>query len=568
MSTLFSNSFKKKLNPKLHEKGAAARGLSIRAKMVITFVAVILMMSILNVTMMINSAKYNNQYDTILSNITYANEINGVVKTNIDSVMREIIFGKVKFEDGTQYAIIDDAKKKVEIIKQRVDTSDSRTKLDVVQRTLDSLKGNIDRIGKEMNGKSAEENEKALEELRDVSTIVEEGVQDFIQFELKHSGTVKKEMQDKFKGTIVINLIAFCAIMLISLGAAWGISGSIANPIKELCQKTARIAKGDLTVGEFRVNTKGEVRELATAFNDMLDSLKGIIGKVYEVSGKVSMTATHLHKGAEQNTLSSQEIAVSSMKMSEGIASQHMESQKTMDSVKNVFEVFNDILDNSNKIMNNANQSVSLAREGNDYIDGFMEQLKGITAVIFDASEATGKLYESANEMSNILKTIGDISSQTNLLALNASIEAARAGEAGKGFAVVAQEIRKLAEESGISAKKIGDIIGIVQVESDVINDKMKDSIEKITVGNETAEKAAKYFESIKDANAVVNEDIVKIASELKAVSKSVEGINTSMEQIGEIANENQLASETISASVEEQTANLEEVTSMASVLS
>ena len=61
------------------------------------------------------------------------------------------------------------------------------------------------------------------------------------------------------------------------------------------------------------------------------------------------------------------------------------------------------------------------------------------------------------------MASIENVAVRTNLLALNAAIEAAHAGEAGKGFAVVAEEVRKLAQQSGVESSRIAQIVAQIQ---------------------------------------------------------------------------------------------------------
>lgn len=81
-------------------------------------------------------------------------------------------------------------------------------------------------------------------------------------------------------------------------------------------------------------------------------------------------------------------------------------------------------------------------------------------------------IQDEIKKMDSIIDYIKVISDSTNLLGLNAAIEAARAGEQGRGFTVVAGEIRKLAENSKVSAKQIAEtLIGVRTSINNILDD-------------------------------------------------------------------------------------------------
>ncbi len=66
---------------------------------------------------------------------------------------------------------------------------------------------------------------------------------------------------------------------------------------------------------------------------------------------------------------------------------------------------------------------------------------------------------------------VSKIANITNLLALNASIEAARAGQHGRGFAVLADEVRRLAQSSAETGKKMNVKVSAISTALQQVSD-------------------------------------------------------------------------------------------------
>jgi len=163
------------------------------------------------------------------------------------------------------------------------------------------------------------------------------------------------------------------------------------------------------------------------------------------------------------------------------------------DTFSDMTKKIDNLLANKN---NHANITIDALLTGaKSILYGVMEKLSDLNIAektmfheIASLSTKTTKLEIMANE-------VRDVADNINLLALNAAIEAARAGEHGRGFAVVADEIKKLANSSANTGRRINETI-------DDINTAMKAASsdlpkDKNTIDNDTIENSTWYIEKV-----------------------------------------------------------------------
>jgi len=280
----------------------------------------------------------------------------------------------------------------------------------------------------------------------------------------------------------------------------------VIDPVNEAVDVLKEMEQGNLTQtvnGDY----KGQLKDFKDTVNNTIDKLSQVISEVNSAASNIA--------GA------SEEVSATAQSMSQATSEQAASVEETSASVEQMSASIN---------QNTENAKVT---------DGMAAQASG------EAVQGGEAVRETVHAMKSIAGKIGiidDIAYQTNLLALNAAIEAARAGEHGRGFAVVAAEVRKLAERSQVAAQEIGEL-----AESSV----------------EMAESAGKLLDTIVPSIKKTSDLVQEIAAASEEQSSGVGQINTAMDLLNQITQQNASSSEELAATSEEmsgQAAQLQEL--------
>ena len=251
--------------------------LSLRSKIIFSFVVIITLLVGMNAMLALEVMRFNQKYDAIMNNITTANSINGYIGPAIDREMWDIVAGKKDFADGSQYQIMDQVNSQIESMMANASSDKSRNKLEVVRRTMETLKSYVDKMGRQMAlGSRVADNQSVLNDIRGVSDVVEASTQEYMIFEVDQAEQEYLANKSRFTQLGIIYLILLPCVVALSFLAAWAISVSIYIPIKKLHDVTTTITRNDLQ-SLVTGNNVDEITELGMSFNIMIGRIRQLL---------------------------------------------------------------------------------------------------------------------------------------------------------------------------------------------------------------------------------------------------------------------------------------------------
>ncbi|WCH49052.1 methyl-accepting chemotaxis protein [Lysinibacillus sp. OF-1] len=366
------------------------------------------------------------------------------------------------------------------------------------------------------------------------------------------------------RNTMIVSVVL--SILYVVIGFI-GVRKYITAPIEKIKTAVQRAEAGELNFS-VDYNSKDEFGILSTSLNRMIAQLRDLIGQVKQSSEHMVAFSTELTASTEQTNSASEHIATVTLDIASGSEHQVRTIIETEDIVTQMVQDVQTIESNSTSVSEAAIHAEQISVDGNEIIKNAVQQMDKIQTSIDNLNNVIFGLGDRSSEIGQIVEVITSIAEQTNLLALNAAIEAARAGENGKGFAVVSEEVRKLAEESSLSAQRISVLIDGIQTETNRAVESMQFTTNEVVIGMNSVNTAGEAFKKIQHATKQVSVQVQGISTSVEHMAIEMNNMTDSMKQINGIAQSSAEGTQNISAATEEQLASMEEITASTFTLS
>lgn len=389
--------------------------------------------------------------------------------------------------------------------------------------------------------RTEEANQKMLGEIKDYYDDFQETYEKLVEYNERGSEKETQKVETIFRAVGISTVIMAVLVALIALYISYIVIQVIVEPLEAVKNTISEVTKGNLEV-YIDYEAKDELGILSKQVNHFVEELQNIILDERTIleemaSGNFNVTSEipERYIGDFRPILSSMEkikhdlgkmlsnISNTVIQISSASEQMAQESEALAEGAAEQASTVEKLVFHMEDISNQTMKSEEAASIMRNIIDSVKQQAEESNEQMQAAVNAMDNITQTSQEISRIIDSIEQIASQTNLLSLNASIESARAKEEGRGFAVVAESIGELALKSSQAAHMTRELIEKSMAQTEVGNSKIKSMAGALEIMVNKSKEMTEFAEKVRKNSEIQRNAMEEIESGIEAISHVVE---------------------------------------------
>jgi len=541
--------------------GSKLGNLQIGKKLILAFLAVVLLSALGAFTGIFYLKSLNGDYSAALVDYGFAQGDIGVLGMDFQGHRATVLYLIYEQDPDTRkdlLAELDTKVAKIEQDMQIVKAGIVNEETMAVYNDLETRMADYATVRAETVRISESSSDQAMEYFRanaaPRASAIQGVIENMMQTKMNVGDEVSVSLDAQCLRTILIMVIIMALSFVASVFVAVKTTKSLTNPMKDIKNSAEDMAQGNLntkvnyyskdelgvlsdSIREMIVNVSKYMGEISSDLNRMakgdlkIESGERFMGDFADVQNSIEELVESLNGTLSQIDEAANRVASGSGQVSAGAQALAQGSTEQASSVQELAATINDI---STQIKQNAESAVGASGKAKVVEKEMLQSNQRMQELI----TAMGGISENAKKISKITKTIEDIAFQTNILALNAAVEAARAGAAGKGFAVVADEVRNLASKSASASADttalISDTLTAVENGVKIMNDTAQ-AFDTAALG---VQEVSSTIDGISDASNTQANSIQQVAIGIDQISSVVQTNSATAEQSAAVSKE------------------------------
>ena len=260
---------------------------SINKKLLSISLSAFLPMVILATYLIVSLNNAASAYSEITKSVAYANRYVKDFKSRLDYSVYLAVVSNMQLKevgDGVTtvngvvtvnpYDYITEMEEACDKMTQNATVPLNQSQARRIKNSLSSLRYCVQDLDKQIKERTPydERMEYFNSNVKDLTTLVQAGIQDYVYLETSNFVTVQTELNRNNRNSTMLAIGVAIVAMSISLLLSGRASRSVTRPIHDLCNLTEKVAGGDFSV-KTQVETGDEIAVLTRSFNDMTEEI-------------------------------------------------------------------------------------------------------------------------------------------------------------------------------------------------------------------------------------------------------------------------------------------------------